>query len=89
MRVHGYLVFGANTAFIEGFHAGLELLDKGIALFDPDQQRLRPYQLGNNPGIVCYTTSAIGLWMLGFPDRSYARAVRAIELATELNHPFT
>jgi tetratricopeptide (TPR) repeat protein len=65
------------------------MLDKGIALFERERHSLRPFQLGSNPGIVCYTTSAFFLWLLGFPDRAVDRADRAIELATELNHPFT
>lgn len=89
LRVHGYLVLGANTGFLEGFHAGLEILDKGIALFERDPQSVRAFQLGNYPGIVCYTTSAFFLWWLGYPDRALQRAQRAMEAATKLNHPFT
>jgi predicted ATPase len=89
LRVHGYLVLGANTAFKDDFRDGLEILDKGIALFEREQHSLLPYQLGNNPGVVCYTTSAFYLWWLGFPDRAVARADRAIEIGTELKHPFT
>jgi predicted ATPase/class 3 adenylate cyclase len=89
LRVHGYLVLGANTGFLQSFQDGLEILDKGIALFEREQHTLRPFQLGNNPGIVCYTTSAFFLWWLGYPDRAVERADRAIQLATQLNHPFT
>jgi tetratricopeptide (TPR) repeat protein len=89
LRVHGYLVLGANTGFLGGNRAGLEILDKGIALFEREQQSLQPFQLGNNPGIVCYTTSAFFLWWLGYPDRALERANRAFELATKLDHPFT
>jgi predicted ATPase/class 3 adenylate cyclase len=89
LRVHGYLVLGANFGFQEGYRWGLEMLDKGIALFERQQQSWRAFQLGNNPGIVCYTTSAFFLWWLGFPDRAVARANRAMERARALNHPFT
>jgi len=89
LRVHGCLVLGANTGFLEGFSEGLEILDRGIALFEREQHSLRPFQLGNNPGVVCYTTSAFFLWWLGYPDRAVDRADRAIELATGLDHPFT
>lgn len=89
LRVHGYLVLGANSGFGAGFRHGLEILEKGIALFDREPQSLRPYQLGNNPGIVCYTSSAFFLWWLGYPDRALARMDRAMDLATKLNHPFT
>jgi predicted ATPase/class 3 adenylate cyclase len=89
LRIHGYLVLGANTGFQDGYREGLEILDKGITLFEREQRALRPFQLGNNPGIVCYTTSAFFLWWLGFPERAVERANRAMELATALNHPFT
>jgi len=89
LRVHGYLVLGANMGFRVSYRDGLELLDKGIALFERERNSLRPFQLGNNPGIVCYTTSAFFLWWLGFPDRAVDRADRAIELVTKLDHPFT
>jgi predicted ATPase len=89
LRVHGYLVYGANTGFRQGLGDGLEILDKGIALFERNPHRFRPFQIGNNPGIVCYTTSAFFLYFLGFADRAVVRADRAMELVKELNHPFT
>ncbi len=89
LRVHAYLVLGANRGFLEGMSIGLEILDKGIALFERQRQSLQPFQLGNYPGIVCYTSSAFFLWWLGYPDRAVARADRAIERVRELNHPFT
>jgi adenylate cyclase len=89
LRVHGYLVLGANTGFLKGNLAGLEILDQGIALFEREKQSFRPFQLGNNPGIVCYTTSAFMLWWLGLSDQAVEKANRALELVTELKHPFT
>jgi predicted ATPase/class 3 adenylate cyclase len=89
MRVHGYLLLGMNLGVIQGYQKGLELLDKGIDLFEVEPYAMRAYQLGNNPGIVCYTTSAFYSFWLGYPDRAVDRANRAIELATELDHPLT
>lgn len=89
LRMHGYLVLGASTGFQISLQEGLKLLDKGIALFERELHILRPYQLGNHPGIVCYTSSAFFLWFLGYPDRAVAQADKAIEMATKLNHPFT
>ena len=89
LRVHGYLVLGANTSFHVGYDQGLQILDKGITLFESQQQSYQPFQLGNNPGIVCYTTSAFLLWWLGFADRAVDRAKKAIEQVAKLNHPVT
>ncbi|TML93579.1 MAG: DUF4062 domain-containing protein [Actinobacteria bacterium] len=86
-RVEGHLVLGANLAFLNRLQPGMEHLEKGIAAYDPERHDPRRFQLGNNPGVVCFTTSALVLWMLGFPDRARDRANDAIGLARRLNHP--
>jgi predicted ATPase/class 3 adenylate cyclase len=89
MLVDGHLLLGASLAFQSDLHAGLEHLDKGIAYFQSGSHRSRPFQLGNNPGVSCLTTSAFILWLLGYPDRALQRANDAVALATELEHPLS
>jgi predicted ATPase len=86
-RVEGHLVLGANLALLSRLQAGMEHLERGIAAYDPDRHGPRRFQLGNNPGVVCFTTSALVLWMLGFPERADDRADDAIALSRRLNHP--
>jgi predicted ATPase/class 3 adenylate cyclase len=89
MRVDGHLVLGASIALHNDLRGGLEHLDRAIASFESERYRSRRFRLGNNPGVACYTTSALVLWMLGSPDRAVERANRAVALAAELGHPFT
>ncbi len=89
MRVDGHLVLGSSLALKDDLHGGLEHLDRAIALFESQGERSRRFRLGNNPGAAALTTSALTLWMLGFPDRALERANRAVALGTELEHPFT
>jgi predicted ATPase/class 3 adenylate cyclase len=89
MRVDGHLVLGSSLALQRDLYRGLDHLDKAIALFESEGHRPRRFRLGNNPGVASLTTSALALWMLGFPDRALDRAIGAVTLATELNHPFT
>ncbi|MFN2179931.1 MAG: ATP-binding protein, partial [Candidatus Promineifilaceae bacterium] len=89
MRLHAYLMLGSSIGFFAGIESGLKWLDKGITLFDPARQRLQPFQIGNSPGIVCYTASALYLLWLGLPDKAIKRAEKAVELATRLEHPYT
>jgi tetratricopeptide (TPR) repeat protein len=89
MRVDGHLVLGSSLALQRDLQGGLEHLDTAIALFESQDERSREFRLGNNPGVACFTTSALTLWLLGFPDRALERANRAVALATELEHPFT
>jgi predicted ATPase len=89
MRVDGYLVLGSSLALQNDLHRGLEQLERATASFESRSQRATRFRLGNNPGVAALTTSALTLWMLGFPDRALERAARAVTLATELGHPFT
>jgi predicted ATPase/class 3 adenylate cyclase len=89
MRVDGHLVLGSSLALQNDLHAGLDHLERAIASFESQGHGARRFRLGNNSGIAAFTTSALTLWMLGFPDRGLERASRAVALATELEHPFT
>ena len=89
MRVEGHLVLGYNVAFLTDLRMGLEHLEKGIAHYDPEESPSRRFRLGNDPGVACFTTSALVLWMLGLPDRALQRATSAVALATRLGHPFS
>ena len=54
---------------------GIEFLnEEAIALFRAGMPGSRPFRLGNNAGVTCFTTSAFFLWMLGYPDKAVARA---------------
>ena len=89
MRVEGHFVLGACHAFIGNIDLGLEHLQKGIAYIDPERYRSSRFRLGNYPGVTCYTTSALILWGLGYPDRALQRADEAVDLANKINHPYS
>jgi predicted ATPase len=86
-RVEGHMVLGACLAMLDSLEPAMEHLEKGIASYDPERHGSWRYRLGNNPGVACFTTSALVLWMLGFPDRAGDRANEAIALSRKLNHP--
>jgi predicted ATPase/class 3 adenylate cyclase len=89
MLVDGHLLMGANLAFLDDLHGGLEHLDEAIAYFRSEPYPAGRYRLGNHPGVVCLTTSALTLWMLGYPDRGRQRADEAIAVAVGLEHPLS
>jgi tetratricopeptide (TPR) repeat protein len=86
MRVEGHLRLGTNLANPRG---GLVHLDQALAEYDPNRYRSGRFRLGADPGVACLTTSALLLWMLGFPDRAGKRASDAIALAQQLDRPFS
>jgi predicted ATPase/class 3 adenylate cyclase len=89
LQVEGHLLVGVSLAFGGDATAGLEHLDRAIALFDPRHHRPGPFRLGPSSGVVSYTTSAFLLWLLGYPDSAAERASSALDVAGQLNHPFS
>jgi predicted ATPase/class 3 adenylate cyclase len=89
MLIEGHLVLGVSAADLEGLPVALEHLDEAIARVRAGQSLSRPFRLGNDSGVTCFTTSAFFLWILGYPDRAVARAQEAMALATQLQHPYT
>ena len=88
MEVDGCLVYGYNLVFMGNPKQGLEYLERGIANYNPDLKDSHSFRFGNNQGVTSHTTSALCLWMTGFPDRALKSADGAISLANKLNHPF-
>jgi tetratricopeptide (TPR) repeat protein len=89
MQIEGQMVLGYNLAFREDLQIGLEYLEKAIASYNLQHQRVRRLGLGTNPGVVSLTVSALFLWMLGYPDRACKRAADSILLARKLNHSYS
>jgi predicted ATPase/class 3 adenylate cyclase len=89
LQVEGHLLLGSSVAFLGDHIAGLDHLDRAIALFDPLEHQAGRFRLGPSPGVPPYTTSAFLLWRLGYPDRAAERAAAGLELAEKLHHPFT
>ena len=89
LQVEGHLVLGSSLAFLGDVSTGLDHLERAVALFDPVQQRAGRFRLGPSAGVVSHTSSALLLWFLGYPDRAVERSSRGVELARQLNHPYT
>jgi predicted ATPase/class 3 adenylate cyclase len=89
MRVDGHLILGECFGLQDDLHQGLEHLDTAIRLFDEGSGFSGRVRVGNNPGVAALVTSALVLWLLGFPDTALNRVDRAIALAAGVGHPST
>jgi predicted ATPase/class 3 adenylate cyclase len=89
MLIAGHLVVGTTGVFLGDVAGGLEHLGKAIDRFAGSTRRARMAAAANDPRVACHTTSAFGLWLLGFPDRAVEQANAALALAAELDHPFS
>lgn len=89
MRMEGNMVLGYNLAFLKDPQIGLDHLEKAVASYDLQRQRVGRFAFGPYPAVVSLTVSALFLWMLGYPDRAYKRAADSILLARKVNHPYS
>jgi len=64
-------------------------LERGIALYDPQQHRSLAFLYGVNPGVFCQSYMAWTLWWLGYPEQALKRAHEALTLAQEQAHPLS
>jgi predicted ATPase len=89
MRMEGNMVLGYNLAFLKDPQIGLDHLEKAVASYDLQRQRVGRLSFGPYPAVVSLTVSALFLWMLGYSDRAYKRAADSILLARKVNHPYS
>jgi predicted ATPase len=65
-------------------------MERGIALYDPQQHGHHAFLYGgHDPGVCCRTHAARALWLLGYPDQALQKTRDALSLARELSHPFS
>jgi predicted ATPase len=65
-------------------------LDQGLRLYDPQRHRLHAARYtGHDPGVCCHMVAAHSFWLLGYPDQAVASSQGALDLAQQLDHPFS
>jgi predicted ATPase/class 3 adenylate cyclase len=89
LQVEGDILVGPAYAFLGQPEEGLRLLDRAIANFDPQRHGRAKFRLGPNPGVAAHAIAALTRWMMGYPDQGDRHAVQALELGTQLQHPYS
>jgi predicted ATPase/class 3 adenylate cyclase len=87
--LEAYLVLGMTLLWLGQVASARAYLERGIALYDPQQHRSHAFLYGQDPGVVCRAHSALALWWLGYPEQALQRSHEVLSLAQELAHPFS
>ena len=62
--------------------------EQAITLYDPHQHHSLTFlYYGQDPGVFCFSFTALPLWFLGYPDQALKRSQTALALAQKLSHP--
>jgi predicted ATPase len=62
-------------------------IERGMALYDPQQHRSLAVLYGHDPGVCCRGVAALTLWLLGYPEQALQQSHEALTLVHELAHP--
>ena len=65
--------------------AAREQLEQSLAIYDPHKHGPQVSGGRDDPGIICLSTLASALWLLGYPDQALHKIQQALSLATELD----
>ena len=84
-----YWVVGCTAYYKGDFSDGLKLLEQGLELTNPDQERAYALKTGQHCSVMCGSHSALALWELGYPTQALKRADEIIQHARNLGHPFS
>ncbi len=87
--VEGHYVLGTNLAFSGDLDNGLSHLERAIELHDPRVHGSNRFRLGPNTGVVARVASGLLLWQCGEVERGIERVGAALDLALQINHPYS
>lgn len=83
------LAFGMCCLFMGEFSRALEHLQRANALYDRAVHHELAYVNGTDPAVVGQSAAALAHWLLGEPECARNCSAAALELAREMDHPFS
>jgi predicted ATPase/class 3 adenylate cyclase len=89
LLVEVYRALGTTLLFLGELASARAHLERGMALYDPQQHRSLAFRYGADPGVICRLYAAWTLWLLGYPDQALQRIHEALTLTHELAHAFS
>ena len=67
----------------------LQLIQEGLAVYDPQRHRPHLVLYGQDPGVLSLLYATNSLWLLGYADQAHQRAQESLTLARDLKHPYS
>jgi len=83
------LVMGAAAAHLGELDRARQHLEEVVARYDANRHWDLAYYLGQDPGVGALSYLSFVLWHQGYPDQAVAAKNAALDLARELNHPYS
>ena len=84
-----HLLVGLGHLWNTEFPVALEHFDEVEVNFEATGSGYVDFHVGPNQGVVAFVVSALTRWLLGSPDAACTTMHRALDLAAELDHPYS
>jgi hypothetical protein len=84
-----HLLSGLGRAWLDDLPSSLEHYAQAVTSYEATQSGQVAFRVGTNPGVVANVVTALTQWMIARPEGASAAMQRALELAAELDHPFS
>ena len=89
LYVVAHSVMGASCMWMGELRSARRHLQEGAVRYRLAHRHSPMFQMGQDPGVACRAIGAWTLWLLGYPDQALVGGREALELAAELDHPFS
>jgi hypothetical protein len=89
LLTEAHLLTGISSYWVDDLSVAIAHLDQAIADFDATTSGFVEFRIGPNPGVVVNAVSALLRWRAGLADSAVTRMCRAVQLARDLEHPYS
>ena len=89
VRVEGNYLLGVTSFWLGDFSDARDRLQAAISEYVPQRARSHLSMYSQDPRVICLSRLAYTLWHLGDAEAATGRATEALQLAEQLEHPFS
>ena len=89
LLTEAHLLTGISSYWVDDLSVAIAHLDQAIADFDATTSGFVEFRIGPNPGVVVNAVSALLRWRAGLADSAVTRMSRSVQLARDLEHPYS
>jgi predicted ATPase len=90
LLIQAHYALGTTLFCLGELHSARNHLEQCSSLYNPQRHHSLAFIYGSfDTGIVSLCSTALSLWLLGYPDQALKKSKEALALAQVLGHPFS
>jgi tetratricopeptide (TPR) repeat protein len=89
LLAEAHIMAGMSVSWHVGFEPALEHYAQAVAHAEAMPRGQVDFRVGPHPAVVANGVTALTQWFVGLPETAAASMARALELAEELEHPYS